>query len=75
MRLDFSSSISIAICVACRFGIVYFIFLLLGTGVLLPFNVFLTEKEFYDVRLQVPPFNSFVVDNFMSLFAISFNIL
>ena len=24
---------------------------------------------------QVPPFNDFVVDNFMSLFAISFNIM
>lgn len=37
-----------------RFGAVYIIFVLLGTGTLLPFNVFLTEKEFYDVRLQVP---------------------
>ena len=36
-----------------RFGAVYIIFVLLGTGTLLPFNVFLTEKEFYDVRLQV----------------------
>ena len=58
-----------------RFGIVFFIFVLLGTGTLLPFNVFLTEKEFYDVRLQVPPYDPFIVDNFMSLFAISFNIL
>ena len=52
---------------------VYVIFTLLGTGTLLPFNVFLTEKEFYDVRLQVPPFNDFVADNFMSLFALAFN--
>ena len=58
-----------------RFGIVFIIFVLLGTGTLLPFNVFLTEKEFYDVRLQVPPYSDFISDNFMSLFAISFNIL
>ncbi|GAX77749.1 hypothetical protein CEUSTIGMA_g5192.t1 [Chlamydomonas eustigma] len=58
-----------------RFGVVYFIFVLLGTGTLLPFNVFLTEKEFYDVRLQVLPFNAYIADNFMSLFCISFNIL
>ena len=27
-----------------RYGVVYFIFVLLGTGTLLPWNVFLTEK-------------------------------
>lgn len=57
------------------YGIVYFIFVLLGTGMLLPFNVFLTEKEFYDVRFQVKPYNAFVADNFMSLFCMSFNTL
>lgn len=57
-----------------KFGVVYFIFVLLGTATLLPWNVFLTEKEFYDVRFQVPPFTSFVVENFMSLFCLAFNI-
>lgn len=28
----------------CSYGIVYIIFVLLGTGTLLPWNVFLTEK-------------------------------
>eukprot|EP00798_Chlamydomonas_sp_ICE-L_P016322 gene16322-22512_t len=55
------------------YGIVYFIFVLLGTATLLPWNVFLTEKEFYDVRFQVPPYNDFIADNFMSLFALCFN--
>lgn len=49
--------------------------MLLGTATLLPWNVFLTEKEFYDVRFQVKPYDSFVSDNFMSLFALSFNTL
>ncbi len=53
----------------------YFIFVLLGTGTLLPWNVFLTEKEFYDVRFQVKPYNAFVADNFMGLFGLSFNTL
>lgn len=56
-------------------GVVYFIFVLLGTATLLPWNVFLTEKEFYDVRFQVKPFNDFLADNFMGLFALSFNTL
>jgi equilibrative nucleoside transporter 1/2/3 len=57
------------------YGVVYVIFTLLGTATLLPWNVFLTEKEFYDVRFQVRPYNEFVADNFMSLFALAFNAL
>mmetsp|Transcript_31022 Transcript_31022/g.68826 ORF Transcript_31022/g.68826 Transcript_31022/m.68826 type:complete len:479 (-) Transcript_31022:805-2241(-) len=57
------------------YGIVYFIFVLLGTGTLLPWNVFLTEKEFYDVRFKVEPCSYFIVDNFMGLFALAFNTL
>ncbi|KXZ48068.1 hypothetical protein GPECTOR_30g163 [Gonium pectorale] len=56
-----------------RYGIVYIIFVLLGTGTLLPWNVFLTEKEFYDVRLHVVPFNGYITENFMSLFCLVFN--
>ncbi|GIL90052.1 hypothetical protein Vretimale_18111 [Volvox reticuliferus] len=56
-----------------RYGIVYFIFVLLGTGTLLPWNVFLTEKEFYDVRLHVQPYNGYITENFMSLFCLVFN--
>uniref|UniRef100_A0A7S0WNE4 Equilibrative nucleoside transporter n=1 Tax=Chlamydomonas leiostraca TaxID=1034604 RepID=A0A7S0WNE4_9CHLO len=57
------------------YSIVYFIFVLLGTGTLLPWNVFLTEKEFYDVRFQVQPYSPYVAQNFMSLFALAFNAL
>ena len=47
--------------------------MLLGTGTLLPWNVFLTEKEFYDVRMHVRPFNAYITQNFMSLFCLVFN--
>ncbi|KAF5831381.1 hypothetical protein DUNSADRAFT_13197 [Dunaliella salina] len=57
------------------YHIVYVIFVLFGIATLLPWNVFLTEKEYWDVRFQVPPFNEFIADNFMSLFALSFNAL
>lgn len=68
-------------CVTCRlllallrrYGVVYFIFVLLGTGTLLPWNVFLTEKEFYDVRMHVVPFNPYITNNFMSIFCLVFN--
>ncbi|KAG2490316.1 hypothetical protein HYH03_011267 [Edaphochlamys debaryana] len=56
-----------------KYGVVYWIFVLLGTGTLLPWNVFLTEKEFYDVRLHVPPFNNYITENFMSIFCLVFN--
>jgi cytochrome c biogenesis protein CcdA len=32
---------------------VYAIFLLLGTGTLLPFNVFITERDFFEVYIAV----------------------
>lgn len=34
---------------------VYAIFLLLGTGTLLPFNVFITERDFFEVRSIIQP--------------------
>uniref|UniRef100_A0A7S3VLA4 Uncharacterized protein n=1 Tax=Dunaliella tertiolecta TaxID=3047 RepID=A0A7S3VLA4_DUNTE len=57
------------------YHVVYVIFVLFGIATLLPWNVFLTEKEYWDVRFQVRPFNEFIADNFMSLFALSFNAL
>eukprot|EP00201_Polytomella_parva_P016635 CAMPEP_0175067138 /NCGR_PEP_ID=MMETSP0052_2-20121109/16920_1 /TAXON_ID=51329 ORGANISM="Polytomella parva, Strain SAG 63-3" /NCGR_SAMPLE_ID=MMETSP0052_2 /ASSEMBLY_ACC=CAM_ASM_000194 /LENGTH=369 /DNA_ID=CAMNT_0016333963 /DNA_START=132 /DNA_END=1238 /DNA_ORIENTATION=+ len=59
--------------VADTYALVYYIFLLLGTGLLLPWNVFLTEKEFYDVRLHVAPYYRYITENFMSLFSLVFN--
>lgn len=56
-----------------RFYLVYFIFVLLGIATLLPWNVFVTETEFYDVRLHIPPYPEFVASNFLSVFGLIFN--
>ncbi|KAF8065938.1 hypothetical protein HT031_002999 [Scenedesmus sp. PABB004] len=55
------------------FGLVYGILVMLGIGTLLPLNVFLTEKEFFDIRLHVPPSSPAIADNFLSLFGLVFN--
>jgi equilibrative nucleoside transporter 1/2/3 len=56
-----------------RFGLVYGILVVLGVGTLLPLNVFLTEKEFFDIRLHVEPVQPLVANNFISLFGLVFN--
>ncbi|WIA37582.1 hypothetical protein OEZ86_014488 [Tetradesmus obliquus] len=56
-----------------RFGLVYGILVMLGIGTLLPLNVFLTEKEFFDIRLHVEPVQPTVANNFLSLFGLVFN--
>eukprot|EP00882_Tetradesmus_deserticola_P012330 GHRQ01013069.1.p1 GENE.GHRQ01013069.1~~GHRQ01013069.1.p1 ORF type:complete len:546 (+),score=187.19 GHRQ01013069.1:592-2229(+) len=56
-----------------RFGLVYGILVVLGIGTLLPLNVFLTEKEFFDIRLHVEPTEPTVANNFLSLFGLVFN--
>jgi equilibrative nucleoside transporter 1/2/3 len=58
-----------------RFGLVYGILVILGIGTLLPWNVMITEKEFFDVRLHVEPYLPAVAGNFMSLFGLTFNTL
>lgn len=58
-----------------RFGLVYAILVILGVGTMLPFNVFMTEAEFFNVRMHVPPYNPVVSDNFISLFGLTFNAL
>jgi hypothetical protein len=60
---------------ARSYGAVYGILLFIGIGTLMPWNVFITEKEFWDIRLHQDPFNPFVAHNFMNLFAMTFNIL
>lgn len=57
-----------------RWGLVYGILVLLGVGTLMPWNVFMTEKEFWDIRLHQDPFNPFIAHNFMNLFAVTFNL-
>jgi len=39
----------------------------------MPWNVFITEKEFWDVRLHQDPFNPLIAHNFMNIFALTFN--
>lgn len=51
----------------------YGILVTLGVGTLLPWNVMITEKEFFDVRLHVEPYDARVAGNFMSLFGLTFN--
>lgn len=51
----------------------YGILVMLGIGTLLPLNVFLTEKEFFDIRLHVEPVQPTVANNFLSLFGLVFN--
>lgn len=51
----------------------YIILVLLGVGTLLPWNVFITEKEFFDIRLHVDPSIPLVANNFISLFGLVFN--
>lgn len=60
---------------APSFGLVYGILVVLGIGTLLPWNVMITEKEFFDVRLHVEPANARIANNFMSLFGLTFNTL
>jgi uncharacterized membrane protein YgcG len=56
-----------------RGGLVYAILVVLGIGTLLPWNVFLTEKEFFDVRLHARPQLPSVASNFVSVFGLVFN--
>lgn len=56
-----------------RYGLVYGILVTLGVGTLLPWNVMITEKEFFDVRLHVPPYDARVAGNFMNWFGLTFN--
>lgn len=56
-----------------RFGLVYGILVILGIGTLLPWNVFITETEFFDVRLHVEPSSPAIANNYISLFGLVFN--
>lgn len=60
-------------CCNCRYGLVYGILVILGIGTLLPWNVFITETEFFDVRLHVEPSSPTIANNFISLFGLVFN--
>ena len=58
-----------------RWGAVYGVCCLLGLGTLLPWNVFITEKQYFDVRVQQPPTQPALADNFENIIVVSFQIL
>ena len=61
--------------VLCRSRIVYWILCLLGVATLLPWNVFITESEFFDIRVHVPPTYDRVADSFETAIVLVFQIV
>ena len=55
-----------------RFGITYAIMFLAGVGTLLPWNVFITERAYFDTRLAVPPATPALSRSFESVFGITY---
>ena len=55
-----------------RFHLTYCITFLAGIGTLLPWNVFITERAYFDLRLFVPPYAPAVADAFESVFGMTF---
>ena len=53
-----------------RFGLCYIVFLLAGAGTMFPWNVFITERAYFDVRLFAPPFTPALADSFESVFGV-----
>ena len=55
-----------------RFHLTYGVTFLAGVGTLLPWNVFITERADFDLRLFVPPYAPAVADAFESVFGMTF---
>ena len=55
-----------------RFHLTYCVTFLAGMGTLLPWNVFITERAYFDLRLFVPPYAPAVADAFESVFGMTF---
>lgn len=55
-----------------RGKVVYGILSLLGVATLLPWNVFITENEYFDVRVHIKPTYPSVADNFESSIVLTF---
>ena len=53
-----------------RWGLCYLVFLLAGAGTMFPWNVFITERAYFDVRLFAPPFTPALADSFESVFGV-----
>ena len=58
-----------------RLGLVYGVCCLLGLSTLLPWNVFITEKQFFNVRVQQPPTQPALADNFENIIVVAFQIM
>lgn len=59
----------------CRFRLVYITFGILGIGTLLPWNVVLTETDYFLVRSHVPPTAPSIANNFPAVLANSYTIM
>ena len=55
-----------------RWGLCYLIFLLAGAGTMFPWNVFITERAYFDVRLFAPPFTPALANSFESVFGMAY---
>mmetsp|Transcript_6240 Transcript_6240/g.38768 ORF Transcript_6240/g.38768 Transcript_6240/m.38768 type:complete len:666 (-) Transcript_6240:2464-4461(-) len=55
-------------------GLTYVICFVLGVGTLLPWNVFITMKEFFYVRFRQAPYNLFLANNYEAIFAVGYQI-
>ena len=55
-----------------RWGLCYLVFLLAGAGTMFPWNVFITERAYFDVRLFAPPFTPALADSFESVFGVAY---
>ncbi len=58
--------------VLCSSRIVYWILCLLGVATLLPWNVFITESEFFDIRVHVSPTYDKIADSAETAIVLAF---
>ena len=52
-----------------KFLLTWSLSFLLGVGILLPWNIFITESRYFDTRVHEPPYPPLLANNFESLFA------
>ena len=51
-------------CARRRWHLVYVIVVLQGLASAVPWNVFVTESEYFGLRVHVPPYSRVLADNF-----------
>ena len=72
---DLPSQICVTRRAVHRLQLVYITFGALGVATLLPWNVVLTETEYFLVRSHQAPFSQRIADNFPSVLANSYTLL